>query len=736
MLTDVQPEKLMVKKIQLDEQWYILATSSPADERRRVLKHNDLFALLDRFGDIQPIGMAEEGLYCGDTRFLSHHELQIDGVRPMFLNSTVKDDNGLLIIELMNPDLHVAGRNKIDKGLMHIFRAKLLWNNACHEHVRVVNFGMEEIETTLSLEFGADYADIFEVRGFERDKRGEVLPIHSTDNEFLLGYRGRDKTARNTRITFDPQPAHMTASGRADFLLKLPPKGEAHIYATIQCEVDGRKIDAAPGGDGYFSALTQSGEAIRGLLNNRCKISTSNAMVNHWLDRSASDLVMLTSTLPEGDYPYAGVPWYSTTFGRDGILTARECLWIDPSLAKGVLSFLSATQATEVDASRDAEPGKILHEARRGELAALDEIPFRRYYGTVDATPLYVALAGAYYERTGDLEFIRSIWPNIRRALEWIDKYGDSDGDGFVEYARHSKTGLEQQGWKDSNDSIFHSDGQLAHAPIALCEVQGYVYEGKLRAAHLAEVLGEDALAQQLKDAAELLKRNFNEAFWCEEIGSYAIALDGQKRQCAVSSSNAGHALWTGIASDEYAAKIAERMLSDELFCGWGIRTIGNKEVRYNPMAYHNGSVWPHDNALIARGLARYGFTDKAMDVFSGMFDTSQFVDQHRLPELFCGFRKRPGEGPTLYPVACSPQAWAAGSVFYMLQACLGLSFDPERSEIRFRHPKLPSFLETVEIKGLSINDATVDLRLQRYPNNVGINVVRKQGDAEVVVVA
>ncbi|OGB21214.1 MAG: amylo-alpha-1,6-glucosidase [Burkholderiales bacterium RIFCSPLOWO2_02_FULL_57_36] len=725
----------MVKKIQLDEQWYILATSSPADERRRVLKHNDLFALLDRFGDIQPIGMAEEGLYCGDTRFLSHHELLIDGVRPMFLNSTVKDDNGLLIVELMNPDLHVDGKNKIDKGLLHIFRAKLLWNNTCHEHVRIVNFGMEEINTCLSLEFGADYADIFEVRGFRRDKRGEFMPVQTGDSELLLGYRGRDNAVRKTRITFDPVPDHLNAN-RAEFKLALPPKGEAHVYATIRCEADSHEAPAASGADNYFSALTQSTAATGSLLNNRCKISTSNAMVNHWLDRSASDLVMLTSTLPEGDYPYAGVPWYSTTFGRDGILTARECLWIDPSLAKGVLTFLSATQATEEDASRDAEPGKILHEARRGELAALDEIPFRRYYGTVDATPLFVGLAGAYFERTGDLEFIRSIWPNIQRALHWIDHYGDSDGDGFVEYRRHSDTGLEQQGWKDSHDSIFHRDGEFAKAPIALCEVQGYVYEAKLRAARLAELLGDNALAQQLKDAAQLLKKNFNEAFWCEEIGTYAIALDGDKRQCAVSSSNAGHALWTGIASQEHAEKVADQLLSEDLFCGWGIRTISSKEVRYNPMAYHNGSVWPHDNALIAKGMAGYGFTGKAMRIFTGLFDTSQFVDQHRLPELFCGFCKRPGEGPTLYPVACSPQAWAAASVYYLLQACLGLSFDPEKSEIRFRHPQLPPFLETVEIKDLAIGGGTVDLRLQRYPNNVGINVVRKEGNAEVVVVA
>ncbi len=725
----------MVKKIQLGEQWYILATSSPSDERRRVLKHNDLFVLLDRFGDMQPIGMAEEGLYYGDTRFLSHHELLIDGVRPMFLNSTVKDANGLLIIELMNPDLQVDGKDTIAKGSLHIFRAKLLWNNACHEYIRVINFGMEEAKAALSMEFGADYADIFEVRGFRRNACGKLMPAQVSDRELLLEYRGLDETVRRTRITLDPAPEKITSS-HAEFKLDLPSKGEANFYVTISCEFNEQKAQVTANESSYCSALQQATEVTGNLLNNRCKIVTSNAMVNHWLDRSASDLVMLTSALPEGAYPYAGVPWYSTTFGRDGILTARECLWIDPSLAKGVLAFLSATQATEENAEQDAEPGKILHEARRGELAALGEIPFRRYYGTVDATPLYIGLAGAYCERTGDLDFIRSIWPNILRALDWIDRYGDSDGDGFVEYARRSGSGLEQQGWKDSHDSIFHRDGRFAKAPIALCEVQAYVYEAKLRAAWLAELLGDMPLAQKLRGAAIRLKERFNEAFWCEEIGTYAIALDGNKRQCAISSSNAGHTLWSGIASKDHAAQVVDQLLADDLFCGWGIRTISSNAARYNPMAYHNGSVWPHDNALIAKGMALYGFTGHAMTIFTGLFETSQFVDQHRLPELFCGFRKRPGEGPTLYPVACSPQAWAAASVFYLLQASLGLSFNPEKSEIRFRHPQLPSFLETVEIRDLAINNATVDLRLQRYPHNVGINVVRKEGDAEVVVVA
>ena len=721
----------MVEKLQLGEQWYILATSSPADERKRVLKHNDMFVLFDRFGDIQPIGLGEEGLYSGDTRFLSQLELHIEGQRPMYLNSTVKDDNGLLTVELMNPDLNPGTEQAIASGVLHIFRGKLL-HDGCYEDLRITNYGTTTVEATLTMEFGADYHDIFEVRGFKRSRRGTRLPPQVSRNELSLGYRGLDHVTRHTRIAFDPAPGKLTAS-RAEFRIRLAPKSDAHIFTTISCEKTGAPT---PPLSDYPTAFRRINDMVHSGLQNRCKVSSSDAHFNNWLDRSSADLVMLTTNLPQGPYPYAGLPWYSTTFGRDGILTAFQFLWIDPGLARGVLAHLAATQACDFDPARDAEPGKILHEARQGEAAALDEVPFRCYYGTVDATPLFVALAGAYYERTGDLSFIRGIWPNIRRALHWIDTYGDRDGDGFIEYARYSDSGLMQQGWKDSYDSVFHSDGRLADAPIALCEVQGYVYQARLQAARLATLLDEPALAQELHQSARRIKHLFNERFWCEALGTYALALDGEKRQCAVASSNAGHALWTGIANKERAARVVAQLVSDDFFCGWGVRTIPPSEVRYNPMAYHNGSVWPHDNAIIAAGMAHYGYTAEAMKIFNGLNEASLYMDQRRLPELFCGFSKRPDEGPTLYPVACAPQAWAAGSVFYLLQACLGLSFDPVKPEIRFRHPRLPVFLDKLEIRDLEIGGAVVDLLLQRYSNNVGINLVRKEGRAEVVTIA
>jgi glycogen debranching enzyme len=445
---------------------------------------------------------------------------------------------------------------------------------------------------------------------------------------------------------------------------------------------------------------------------------------------------MLTTMLPTGPYPFAGVPWYSTTFGRDGIITALEYLWVDPCLARGVLTFLADTQAKAVDPQNDAEPGKILHEARHSEMALTGEIPFGRYYGSVDSTPLFLVLAGAYLHRTGDAALIRAIWPNILAALQWIDQWGDADGDGFVEYARRSDEGLVQQGWKDSHDSIFHADGTMAQAPIALCEVQGYVYEGKLAAAGLARMMEDSALAEQLVQQANELRERFHTAFWCDEIDSYAIALDGAKRQCKVPSSNAGHTLWNGIASPEHAPRMMDSLMGVAFFSGWGIRTIAAGAARYNPMSYHNGSIWPHDNALIAAGMARYGRTESAMELLSATFDASLHFDSHRLPELFCGFPRRPGAGPTLYPVACSPQAWAAAAGFGMLQACLGLDIRGRQSEIVLHRPRLPRFIDWIHITRLGAPGPSVDLLLQRYERNVGIEVVREDADVRVTVVA
>ncbi|HET9577282.1 MAG TPA: amylo-alpha-1,6-glucosidase [Usitatibacter sp.] len=717
--------------IRIEDRWYVLATTSKAGEPARVLKHGETFALLDRYGDTPRASSGEHGLYHQGTRFLSLHELRLDGQRPMLLNSSVRRDNGVLSVDGTNADIFEGGDLAVEKGTVHLSRSWMLWHGACHERLELANYGLAAVKLRLSIEFGADFADIFEVRGYHRERRGRDLEPEVGDAHLNLAYEGLDGVVRRTEITFSEKPDMLTAE-RADFELELPAHATFELDTRICCSPNAERCETAT-----FAQAYERAQAETSGRKSRCaSLHSPNELFNSWIERSAADLGMLTAGNPEAGYPYAGVPWYSVPFGRDGILTALQYLWVDPSMARGVLRFLAGTQATQTDPARDAEPGKIVHEMRKGELAALGEIPFGRYYGTIDATPLFVVLAGEYYQRTGDAELISELWPHIERALEWIDRHGDADGDGFVEYSRKSGSGLRNQGWKDSEDSIFHADGRLAEGPIALCEVQAYVYLAKVHAARLARHRGEAGRANDLEGAARKLHKLFEAAFWLEDLGTYAIALDGDKRPCRVRSSNPGHVLWSGIATHEHARRVGHTLLSNASFSGWGVRTIAEGEPRYNPRSYHDGSVWPHDNAIAAMGLARYGMKQHSARIATALYEASLFMDLNRLPELFCGFpRRHPGEGPTLYPVACSPQAWASASPFYLMKACLGLSFRPEEPRIRFLHPVLPAFVDRVRLFDLSAGEAVVDVEFERHGDEVGVNVLRKEGDVDVSVV-
>lgn len=706
----------------------ILSSSSRVEVQTHVLKHADLFGVFDSHGDIRLEGNGEQGLYNKGTRYLSRMELWIGARQPVLLGASVRRDNTLLTVNLSNPDLTDLDGRVVAHGTVHLFRAKVLRDGCCFEHLRVRNFGAEPVRLTLTFVFDADFADIFEVRGTPRERRGDYLPGEAGGERVTLGYHGLDGVTRKTVLAFSPEPRAITDQV-VEYEVELMPHEQRDLYVTIACTE--KEAGVLPL---YGEVLKLRQQEAQALKVDSCRVTTSNEQFNAWLERSFEDLNLLLTEVPDGFYPYAGIPWYSTFFGRDGLLTALMTLWINPHIARGVLGLLAQTQANEVDVDRAAEPGKILHEARDGEMAALREIPFGKYYGTVDATPLFVLLAGMYYEYTGDRPFIERIWSNIERALEWIDTFGDVDDDGFVEYRAH-EGGLTQQGWKDSEDSVFHSDGRLAEGPIALCEVQGYVYAAKRYAASLATMLGETKRAEVIGQQAIRLKERFQKSFWCEELDTYAIALDGRKRICQVRTSNAGHALFTGIAREDHAVRMAESLCGSDMFSGWGIRTLSSKERRFNPMSYHNGSMWPHDNALIGWGLGRYGHTDKVHGLLKALFDSSLYDPQQRLPELYCGFTRRKDEGPTPYPVACSPQAWATSVVFCLLQACMGLSINAQQQRLTLRSPSLPPFLEEVRLENLKVGEATIDLVLQRYTRSVGVDVTRREGEVEVVAI-
>ena len=717
--------------IQLKDQFYVLATSSLADQRTRVLKHGEVFAVFDVYGNIQPIGLGAHGLYDGATRFLSHLELRLGNVRPLLLSSSLKNDNTLFTVDMMNRDAHEPSETEVQllPGTLHVFRSKFLWNKACYERLRISNFGRTDVEIDVSFRFRSDFADIFEIRGVKRSKRGELMSPELLENGVLLSYRGLDGLVRKTRLEFAPKPQHIQGS-EVHFRSRITPQEKATFFVTIACETE-----EPPAVSTYGAAFARVARNVKVDRARDCVIWTSNTQFNEWLQRSQADLHMMITKTPYGPYPYAGIPLFNTVFGRDGLITAFQSLWTNPEIARGVLAYLASTQAKETNDADDAEPGKILHEVRTGEMVALGEVPFRRYYGSVDSTPLFLVLAAAYFERTGDRAFIESIWPQLELALNWIDEFGDVDGDGFVEYQRRSPNGLVNQGWKDSFDSTFHEDGTLVEGPVALCEIQGYVYDAKMRMAELYSLFGHAARAEKLVSEASRLQEKFEEAFWCEDLSTYAIALDGKKRPCRVRSSNPGHCLLGGIVRKDRALRLSAQLLSEKMFSGWGIRTIGTSEARYNPMSYHNGSIWPHDNSLIAEGFARYGLNGQVRKLLDGLFDAALFIDLNRLPELFCGFVRRPGEGPTLYPVACAPQSWASASVFLLLKSVLGMSITGNPAQVRFHYPELPSCLDEVKIRDLRIGDATVDLHLARHGDDIGVNILRRNGPIEVVVV-
>ena len=694
----------------------------------QVIKHDRSFLLTDAHGEVPEGNSAALGLYHRDTRFLSRLELSLNQARPLLLHSST-ERNYSQIVELAYPFRGIDPQGFERKENVTVSRQRVL-GESLFERMNLVNFGQHERSLHIVLRFEADFLDVFEVRGMERTSRGQLQEPRVSNNAVVLSYRGLDGVVRTTTLRFSPQPSEIEKD-RAVFELTLQAGESTEI---------GVEIVPQAGQDG---PQRKSLEDTRGMLERdysrwrkQCtRFRTSNVQLSRFLERALLDLRMLLSMGDDG-VPWidAGVPWYSALFGRDSIITAYQCLGLNPDLAWNVLRGLAAQQGKQEDVDREEEPGKILHEVRVGEMAGTGEIPHTPYFGSIDATPLWLVLLSYAYQWTGDLDAVRELWPNALAALEWIDRYGDRDGDGYVEYEKIAPGGLDNQGWKDSHDAVVYPDRTKAKPPIALVEVQGYVYDAKRRTGWLARTLGDDALADRLDREAEDLKARFNRDFWMDKEGYYGLALDGSKRLVPTITSNPGHCLWSGIVDLDKAGRVARRLMGSGLSNGWGIRTLASRQDAFDPIGYHTGSVWPHDSALIAHGLKLYGFDRESIQVIDQLALAGAHFPLARYPELFCGFSPNDVPLPVEYPVACRPQAWASGAPLLMIRSYAGMVADAPGKRLYISRPSLPSWLEEAEIQGLRVGQARVDLALSQRGGATSIQVPRKEGELEILI--
>jgi glycogen debranching enzyme len=704
---------------------------SEVPRKSLIIKEGECFLYTHENGDMPHANRAGLGLYYRDTRFLSTFETRIEGMEPLFLAAS--SERGYMAnIHLSNPDILTKDGTSIPQDVVNIRRSRLIWEGLS-ERIYLRNFHTAPVNIKLSMSLASDFADIFEVRGMCRERRGRVHTPRVEQGTIVLSYTGTDRMRRTSVISFTRPPDEIR-KGRAGV--------EVDFYFLLSSnEVEFLDLKVTPLEEGEEKETPKFGE-IRALLRRSYEdwvetatnIETDNTVFNLVLQRSTRDLRALHTRTRYGDIVVGGVPWYSTPFGRDALISCYETLMFKPELARDSLLFLAAFQGYEVNDWRDEEPGKILHEIRQGEMARMGEIPHTPYYGTVDSTPLFLILASEYLRWTDDNDLLYRLRDNIDAALMWIDEYGDLDGDGLVEYSRRSPMGLFNQYWKDSGDSILLPGGRLPNPPLATVETQGYIYYGKKRMGDLFITLGEEERGRKLLAEAEGLRLKVEEQFWDEELGYYVIALDGEKKPVRVVSSNGGQLLFSSLPSPDRAHKVIARLTASDIFSGWGIRTLSDKEHYFNPMSYHNGSIWPHDNALILKGIKCYGLRSAFIEVIEGIFDATMGMDELRLPELFCGFRRTRFDEPVPYPVACSPQAWSSGFFFLILQSMLGLEPEAQNRVLYVNRPFLPPWLEQVKLKRLRVGDAYLDLQFRREGEVTSFSVLEKEGDIGVVL--
>lgn len=729
-------------KFVLDEEYIasIPSTIFNVQRRKLVLKNGNMFLLTTESGDIEPPSSIDLGLFYKDTRYLSHYCLCIGGIKPLLLSSS-SERNFFSQIEMTFPKI-IRGeekkRRELPKNSVHIRRSQILSNETFFDFIDINNYSTYEFTFPLRLQFFFDFFDMFEVRGLvRRIKKGKYLKSiiedkSESDYEYsrvLSSYIGMDGLTRRANIIFSSKPDQLEETS-AKWYVTLKPRKTFSLRVCIKLDTD--VCDFEQLRKDKMEILREENADYDNWIYSLTKIKTSNETLQDTINRGIFDLKSLTSMEKGLRIIHAGIPWFSVPFGRDSIITSLQTLMLSPEIAKENLLYLASMQGKEVNEFNEEEPGKILHEYRYGELANGREFPHIPYYGSIDATPLYLILLSEYYKWTNDKNLLNELLPSAKKALDWIDKYGDLDLDGFVEYngtKYKEKKGLLHQGWKDSYYGILHKDGSQPVQPIALCEVQGYVYDAKKQWSEIFHSLGDKKTAAILEEDAFDLQKKFNEKFWMKNKDYYAIALDGNKNKVETISSNPGHCLWSGIIPKDKVDKVVRRLLSKDMFSGWGIRTISDKEQIFNPLSYHNGTVWPHDNSIIAVGLKRYGFKEEVIKIFRGLFHASTYFEYHRPPEVLCGYSREDFSAPIQYPVSCSPQAWSSGSLFFIIQAMLGIEPEMPKKTLRIVEPILPKWLESLTLKEMKLGRSKITLDFSTYKERTFCRILDIEGE-------
>jgi len=726
---DIVPEPVVTTTAER----YVMGGSRAA---RLAIKEGDLFLYTNEVGQASGTPDSVLGLYCRDTRFLSRYELRLANRAPVLLASGA-DRGYLATIELTNLEARSADGRAVPQATLHVRCTRYL-ADGLFETVRVRNHHRQEVEVFLDVHFDADFADLFEVRGLRRRRRGLRLPPRYRDGVLTLSYLGLDGVLLATKVHFVDRPESMR-NGRARYRLRLPPGGRVTLRWAVTVH-EGEEAPAAPAAPSptahdftaRLAALRRDHERWH---DGATEFFTDNEDVNAVLRRGQQDLRVLSAVVDGERVPLAGVPWFVAPFGREMAFVGLETLLLDLRWARAAAAFLAGRQGRRDNAFREEEPGKIMHELRRGELARLRVVPHTPYYGSVDATPLWLLLVAEVAMWSGDLDWFAAMQPHVEAALAWIDRYGDRDGDGFVEYERRSRVGLRNQGWRDAADAVAHADGSLAEGPIALAETQGYVYYAWRRLAALYGETGDVERAEELATRAAALKRRFNEAFWMPEEGYYAMALDGQKRQVRTVCSTIGHALWSRIVAEERVAAVVERLMAPDMFSGWGVRTVSRDAATYNPVSFYNGSVWPFDTAVTANAMKKHGFVNESNRLAWALVEAARQHEYARLPEMYCGFTREELHRPVGFPMACSPDANAAAAFFLVLQSMLGIYAQADANVVYVHNPALPRWLGEVTVSNLRIGRTTMRLRFRREGGQTALAVLDKQGPGRIVVV-